>query len=51
MTIFQQVVPFTPAMILSQIRTGVPGLILSVVAVPLLVTGIWFLTRKGAKND
>ena len=50
-TIFQQVVPFTPSMILSQIRTGVPGLILSVVAVPLLVTGIWFLTRKGAKND
>lgn len=50
-TIFRGVVPFTPAMILSQIRTGVPGLILSVVAVPLLVTGIWFLTRKGAKND
>lgn len=49
-TVFQRVVPFTPAMILSQIRTGIPGLILSAVAVPLLVVVTGLLTRKDSGN-
>lgn len=50
-TAFRRVISFTPAMILSQIRTGIPGLILSFVAVPLLVAAVWFFTRKGEQYD
>ena len=48
--IFQSVTAFTPAMIWSQIQTGLLGMVLQAVIVPLMVIGIKFLLNK-EKND
>ena len=44
--IFQNVTPFTPALILSQIETGLSGLVLQAVIAPLLVMGLGALIDK-----
>lgn len=49
--IFANVTPFTPAMIFSQIKTGLVGLALQAVIVPLAVIGLKYLIDKDAKND
>lgn len=41
--IFQSVTPFTPAIIWSQIQTGLLGLVLQAVAVPFIVMGLKLL--------
>lgn len=48
--IFQKVTPFTPALIWSQIQTGLLGMVLQAVLVPFIVMGLRiFLNRD--KND
>ena len=44
--VFQAVTPFTPALILSQIETGLSGLVLQAVIAPLLVMGLGSLIDK-----
>lgn len=48
--VFQNVLPFSPAMILAQIKSGIPGLLIQAVFVPLAVV---LLTKllDGSKND
>lgn len=48
--IFQSVTPFTPAMIWSQIQSGLSGLILQAVIVPFIVIGLRAVLLKD-KND
>ena len=48
--IFQGVAPFTPAMVWSQIRTGLSGLVLQAVLVPFIVMGLGALMKR-EKND
>ena len=44
--VFQAITPFTPALILSQIETGLSGLVLQAVLAPLLVMGLGALIDK-----
>lgn len=48
--VFRNVLPFSPAMILAQIKSGIPGLLIQAVLVPLAVV---LLTKllDGSKND
>ena len=48
--IFQSVTPFTPALIWSQIQTGLLGMILQAVIVPFIVIGLKLLLDRD-KND
>ena len=48
--IFQSVTPFTPALIWSQIQTGLLGLVLQAVIVPFMVMGLKLLLDRD-KND
>ena len=48
--IFQSVTPFTPALIWSQIQTGLLGLVLQAVIVPFIVMGLKVLLDRD-KND
>lgn len=48
--IFQGVTPFTPALIWSQIQTGLLGMVLQAVIVPFVVMGFKKLSDR-AKND
>lgn len=48
--IFQSVTPFTPALILSQIQTGLLGLVLQAVLVPFLVMGLKLLLDREKKD-
>ena len=47
---FQSVTPFTPALIWSQIQTGLLGLVLQAVIVPFMVMGLKLLLDRD-KND
>lgn len=49
--IFQNVAPFTPAMIWSQIQTGLLGLILQAVLVPFIAMGLRVLINRDKNND
>ena len=49
-TLFQNVVPFTPAVIWGQIRTGLYGLALQAVLVPLAVIGLRRLADTGGRD-
>lgn len=49
-TLFQNVVPFTPAVIWGQIRTGLYGLALQAVLVPLAVIGLRRLADTGERD-
>lgn len=49
--IFQNVAPFTPAMIWSQIQTGLLGLVLQVVLVPFIAMGLRVLINRDKSND
>ena len=49
-TLFQNVVPFTPAVIWGQIRTGLYGLALQAVLVPLAVIGLRRLAGTGGRD-
>ena len=48
--IFQSVTPFTPAVIWSQIQTGLLGLVLQAVVVPFIVMGLKLILDR-SKND
>ncbi len=48
--IFQSVTPFTPALIWSQIQTGLLALVLQAVLVPFLVMGLKLLLDKEKKD-
>ncbi|MDE6275980.1 MAG: hypothetical protein K2M75_05515 [Clostridia bacterium] len=48
--IFQSVTPFTPAVIWSQVQTGLLGLLLQSIIVPFTVMGLKLLLDRG-KND
>ncbi len=48
--IFQSVTPFTPAVIWSQIQTGLLGMVLQAVLVPFIVMGLKLLLDRD-KND
>lgn len=48
--IFQSVTPFTPAIIWSQIQTGLLGLVLQAVAVPFIVMGLKLLLDLDKNN-
>ena len=48
--IFQSVTPFTPAVIWSQVQTGLLGLLLQSIIVPFTVMGLILLLDRG-KND
>ncbi|MCM1306095.1 MAG: ECF transporter S component [Bacteroides sp.] len=48
--IFQSVTPFTPALIWSQIETGLLGMVLQAVLVPFIVMGLRLLLNRD-KND
>lgn len=49
--IFQNVAPFTPAMIWSQIQTGLLGLVLQAVLVPFIAMGLRVLINRDKSND
>ncbi len=49
--IFQNVAPFTPAMIWSQIQTGLLGLVLQTVLVPFIAMGLRVLINRDKNND
>lgn len=49
--IFQNVAPFTPAMIWSQIQTGHLGLVLQAVLVPFIAMGLRVLINRDKNND
>ncbi len=49
--IFQNVAPFTPAMIWSQIQTGLLGLVLQAVLVPFIAMGLRVLINRDKNND
>ena len=48
--VFQSVTPFTPAVIWSQIQTGLLGLVLQAVIIPLAVMGLKLILDRN-KND
>lgn len=48
--VFQNIVPFTPEMIWTQILTGWPGLLIQSVVVPLMVIGIRAIFLKDTKK-
>ena len=48
--IFQSVVPFTPALIWSQIQTGLLALVLQAVIVPFIVMGLSLLLNREKKH-
>ncbi len=50
-TIFQGFVPFTPAMIWSQIQSGLLGMLLQAVLVPFIVMGLRALICREKDND
>lgn len=49
--IFQNVAPFTPAVIWSQIQTGLLGLVLQAVLVPFIAMGLRVLINRDKNND
>ena len=49
--IFQSVTPFTPAVIWSQIQTGLLGMVLQAVLVPFVVMGLKLLLDKSANKN
>ncbi|MCM1368678.1 MAG: ECF transporter S component [Roseburia sp.] len=49
--IFQSVTPFTPALIWSQIQTGLLGMVLQAVIVPFAVMGLRALLNRDKNND
>lgn len=49
--VFQSVTPFTPAVIWSQIQTGLLGMVLQAVLVPFIVMGLKALLDREKKND
>lgn len=49
--IFQNIAPFTPAMIWSQIQTGLLGLVLQAVLVPFIAMGLRVLINRDKNND
>ena len=49
--IFQKIAPFTPAMIWSQIQTGLLGLVLQAVLVPFIAMGLRVLINRDKNND
>lgn len=49
--IFQNVAPFTPALIWSQIRTGLLGMVLQAVLVPFIVMGVKALIDREKRHD
>lgn len=49
--LFQNVTPFTTAMILTQIKTGLTGFAIQAVLVPLLVMGLEYLLDKDKRHD
>lgn len=49
--LFQSVTPFTPAVVWSQIQSGLLGIGLQAVLVPVLVIALRFLLEKDQKND
>ena len=49
--IFQSVISFTPALIWSQIQTGLLGMVLQAVIVPFIVMGLKLLLDSDKKND
>lgn len=49
--IFQNIAPFTPAMIWSQIQTGLLGLVLHAVIVPFIAMGLRVLINRDKNND
>ena len=49
--VFQNVAPFTPAAVWSQICAGLPGVILQAVLVPCLVMGLRLLMVKEKRDD
>lgn len=49
--IFQNIAPFTPAMIWSQIQTGLLGLVLQAVIVPFIAMGLRVLINRDKNND
>lgn len=49
--IFQSVTPFTPAVIWSQIQTGLIGMVLQAVVVPFIVMGLKLLLDKNNPID
>lgn len=49
--IFQSVTPFTPAVIWSQIQSGLLAVVLQAVIVPFIVMGLKLLLDKENKND
>ncbi len=50
-TVFQKLTPFTPAMIAAQIQTGLPGLALQALVVPLLVIACRALLLRDTRHD
>lgn len=48
---FSSLVPFTPSMIWGQIITGLPGIAVQAVAVPLIIIALRALIIKDEKND
>ena len=49
--IFQNVAPFTPAVIWSHIQTGLLGLVLQAVLVPFIAMGLRVLINRDKNND
>lgn len=49
--IFQNIAPFTPAVIWSQIQTGLLGLVLQAVLVPFIAMGLRVLINRDKNND
>lgn len=48
--IFNPLVPFTPQIIFGQIVTGIPGLILCALAVPLAVTAVSYAANRNERH-
>ncbi len=49
--ICQSIAPFTPQMIWQQIVTGVPGLLIQAVLVPLIIIGLRAILLKDSKDE
>ncbi len=47
--IFQSITPFSPAVIMGQIITGIPGLIANLAIVPIVVS-LFSLALKGERS-
>lgn len=48
--IFNSLVPFTPQIIFGQIVTGIPGLILCAIAVPLAVIAVSYISARDERH-